>query len=282
VKSAHERRAERRVALLFGVCFVAGVLLGVVYANGGQPQLEGLLLFVSLGAMGAGLIVWANRLLPPGPDVEEREVLTTTDEEKGAFEEDLARGFIKRRKLLVRMGGLALLALGGAAAFPIRSMGPGPGKTLKRTSWKKGVLVVNTEGHPIKADAVRVGTLITVFPEGHTGMEGADSQAVLVKVEEDKVKHEKGREHWAPQGLLVYSKICTHAGCPVGLYQVDTHQLICPCHQSAFDALDGAKVQFGPATRALPQLPVEVDHEGHLRAMGDFSSPAGPGFWSLG
>ncbi|HYE78495.1 MAG TPA: Rieske 2Fe-2S domain-containing protein [bacterium] len=279
-KGVDERRVERKVSFLFAVCFVAAVALGVVYANGGHPQLEGLLLLVALGAMGAGLVLWANRLLPQGPDVEDREILTTTEEEKGAFEEDLDRGFIRRRKLLVRMGGLALLALGGAAVFPVRSMGPGPGKTLMRTPWKKGSRVVDSAGHGIRADAVRVGALITVFPEGFT--EAADAQAVLVKVEEGSIKHGKGRERWTPEGLIVYSKICTHAGCPVGLYQADTHQLICPCHQSAFDVLDGARVVFGPATRALPQLPIEVGEDGVLRAMGDFSSPAGPGFWTLG
>ncbi len=279
MKPADERRAERRVALFFGVSFIGAALLAVVYANGGQPQLEGLLLLVALGAFGTGLVLWANRLLPQGPDVEEREILTTTDEEKGEFEEDLDRGFIRRRKLLVRMGGLALLALGGAAVFPIRSMGPGPGRSLKRTSWKKGSKVVDSAGHEVRADGVRVGSLITVFPEDHT--EDADAQAVLVKVEEGLIRHRHGREHWAPQGFIVFSKICTHAGCPVGLYQADTHQLFCPCHQSAFDVLEGANVVFGPATRALPQLPIEVDHEGVLRAMGDFSSPVGPGFWNF-
>ena len=79
---------------------------------------------------------------------------------------------------------------------------------------------------------------------------------------------------------IAYSKICTHVGCPVGLYQADTHELLCPCHQSTFDVLDGARPRFGPATRSLPQLPLAVDGDGFLTAQSDFTEPVGPGFWN--
>jgi ubiquinol-cytochrome c reductase iron-sulfur subunit len=123
-----------------------------------------------------------------------------------------------------------------------------------------------------------VGSIITVFPEGHT--DAADSQTVLVKVEEGEARHLAGREDWAPEGLFAYSKICTHAACPVGLYQVDTHQLLCPCHQSAFDVLDGAKPVFGPAKRPLPQLPLVIGPDGVLQARGDYAIPVGPAYWN--
>jgi ubiquinol-cytochrome c reductase iron-sulfur subunit len=83
-----------------------------------------------------------------------------------------------------------------------------------------------------------------------------------------------------PEGLIAVSKVCTHAGCPVGLYQATTHQLLCPCHQSAFDVLDGAKPVFGPAAAPLPQLPLEIDADGHVRSRGDFVAPIGPAWWS--
>ncbi len=277
-----ERKAERRAATAFFVSAVAAVILGFVYLKGGQPQLEGLLLAIALGAMGVGLVIWANRLLPQGPAVEEREELPTTDEERDAFEDDLVRaGLIKRRKLLTRMLGLAALALGGAAIFPIRSLGPSPGRALKVTAWKAGMKLVDPHGKEIKADALPVGGQITVFPEGHTGPSDADAQAVLIRVEEGVLHPPPAREDWSPEGLIVYSKVCTHAGCPVGLYQVDTHQLLCPCHQSAFDVLDEARPVFGPATRKLPQLPIEVGEDGVLVAKGDFSAPVGPAFWNL-
>lgn len=277
---ADERRAERRAAFAFFVSAAAAVGLGFVYFAGGQPQLEGLLLAIALGSMGAGLVIWANRLLPQGPVAEEREELPTTDEERDAFEDDLVRaGLMKRRKLLTRMLGVAALALGGAAVFPIRSLGPSPGNSLKRTAWKEGMKLVDHDGRELKAEALPVGGQITVFPEGHT--DDADAQAVLIKVEEGALHPPPERRDWSPEGLIVYSKVCTHAGCPVGLYQVDTHQLICPCHQSAFEVLNEAKPVFGPATRKLPQLPIEVGEDGVLVAKGDFSAPVGPAFWNL-
>ena len=280
MSEASERKAERRAAAAFAVSAMAGVGLVFVYLEGGQPQLEGLLLAVALGAMGAGLVIWANRLLPQGPVEEQREDLPTTEDDRVAFEEDLRRaGLVKRRTMLSRMLGLAVLALGGAAVFPIRSLGPSPGKLLKQTAWKKGTKVVDEHDEVVKADALPVGGQLTVFPEGHT--HDADAQAVLVKVEENQLHPKKDRARWSPEGLIVFSKVCTHAGCPLGLYQVDTHQLICPCHQSAFDVLEEAKPVFGPATRKLPQLPIEVGENGELHAMGDFSAPVGPAFWNL-
>jgi ubiquinol-cytochrome c reductase iron-sulfur subunit len=89
----------------------------------------------------------------------------------------------------------------------------------------------------------------------------------------------KGRETWSPQGFVAYSKICTHAGCPVGLYQAQLHELLCPCHQSNFDVLSGARPLFGPAAVALPQLPLRITPDGFLAATGDFSEPVGPYFW---
>jgi ubiquinol-cytochrome c reductase iron-sulfur subunit len=276
-----ERRAERLAAAAFLVAAVGAVALGFVYAEGGDPQLEGLLLAVSLGGIGVGLVIWANKLLPQGPVQEQREVLPTSDEEREAFEADLkGAGLVKRRTLLGRTLGLAVLALGGAAVFPIRSLGPSPGKSLKKTAWKPGMKLVDEHDEAVKADALEVGGFITVFPEGHT--HDADAQAVMVRVDEDQLHPTEEREEWSPEGLIVYSKVCTHAGCPVGLYQADTHQLICPCHQSAFNVLEEARPVFGPATRRLPQLPIEVAENGELKAKGDFSAPIGPAFWNLG
>ncbi|HSH59040.1 MAG TPA: Rieske 2Fe-2S domain-containing protein [Acidimicrobiales bacterium] len=281
VDDKRERRAERGAAVAFLVAAAAAVALGFVYAGGGQPQLEGLLLAVALGGIGVGLVIWANKLLPQGPVEEQREELPTTADEREAFEEDLrGAGLVKRRTLLARTLGLAVLALGGAAVFPIRSLGPSPGKSLKKTAWKPGMKLVDEHDKEVRADALRVGDSITVFPEGHT--KDADAQAVIVRVAENQLDASEEREGWSPEGLLVYSKVCTHAGCPVGLYQADTHQLICPCHQSAFNVLEEAKPVFGPATRKLPQLPIEVGQKGELLATGDFSEPIGPAFWNLG
>jgi quinol---cytochrome c reductase iron-sulfur subunit len=130
----------------------------------------------------------------------------------------------------------------------------------------------------VAAAAVPIGGLVTVFPEGAVG--SADGQAVLVRVHPELLRPAAGRENWSPDGLIAFSKVCTHAGCPVGLYQSRTHELFCPCHQSAFNVLDSARPTLGPAARALPQLPLEIDGDGVLVARGPFPEPIGPAYWN--
>ena len=120
--------------------------------------------------------------------------------------------------------------------------------------------------------------MLTAFPEGDPG--SAQGQVAVLRVDPASIHAVRGRQSWSPDGLLVYSKVCTHAGCPVSLYLADSHQLLCPCHQSSFDALRGARPVQGPAARPLPQLPVTVDADGTLLATGDLSAPIGPAWWS--
>jgi ubiquinol-cytochrome c reductase iron-sulfur subunit len=127
-----------------------------------------------------------------------------------------------------------------------------------------------------------VGSLVTVMPEGATVEEDATSPTILIRLRPDEYKPTKGRESWAPEGHVAYNKICTHAGCPIGLYEQQTHQLFCPCHQSTFNVLEHCKVVFGPAARPLPQLEIYLDEEGYFRAAGDFNQPVGPSFWERG
>jgi len=119
--------------------------------------------------------------------------------------------------------------------------------------------------------------LVTVFPEHDPG--SPDGQAVLLRVRTDRLPTAPDRATWTPAGLVAFSKVCTHAGCPVGLYEPDTHTLLCPCHQSAFDVLDNAKPVTGPAAWPLPQLPLVIDADGYVASSGDFSAPIGPGWW---
>ena len=140
------------------------------------------------------------------------------------------------------------------------------------------VEVTVDDGVPVRASDLEVGSVLTVFPEGAPRAE--DSATLLIRVAEGELRLPPERLAWAPGGLVAYSKICTHVGCPVGLYQRATQQLLCPCHQSTFDVLEGARPVFGPATRSLPQLPLRVDDEGFVVADGDFPEPIGPGFWN--
>lgn len=279
-READEQRATRRIAALFVLSALSALGLAVTYVAGGQPQVEGALLAVALGGIGAGLVMWAAHLLPNEPVIGEREPIESDDAEREQFVAEFAGGEeqLVRRRFLVRMLGVAAGALGVAALFPIRSLGPSPGHSLTRTAWRKGKRLVDETGRPLRIGDVRLDGVVTVFPEGHVG--SATSQTLLIHVRPDLLNPRPGREDWSPDGCVAYSKICTHAGCPVGLYRTSDHQLLCPCHQSTFDVLDGARPVFGPAARSLPQLPLAIDTDGYLVAQSDFHEPVGPSFWN--
>ena len=278
--SEHAAGAEVAIGAAFVVAMVAAVSLAVVYALGGQPQAEGALLATTLGGIGFGVICWAKFLMANGPFVQQREPLTSTRAEREGFEESFERGReeIGRRRVLGGLLAGALAALGGALVFPIRSLGPSPGRSLTHTTWSPGARLVDASGQPVKVGDVAVGGLVTVFPDGF--VEDASAQTVLIHVADQPVVTKPGREDWSPSGYLAFSKVCTHAGCPVGLYQQKSNQLLCPCHQSLFDVSKGAKPVFGPAPRSLPQLPLAVDAEGNLVAQRDYEEPIGPSFWN--
>ncbi len=273
---------DSRDELIVSVCFLiaaaAGVGLAVTYGLGGQTQVEGVLLGIALLGIAAGLILWSHRLMPVGPVVSEREELDSGPEIDKQVEEDLARGGLTRRKAISRTLTLALAALGAGLALPVRSLGPSPGRSLFNTPWGGGRRrLITSDGRPVRAEDVPTDGLVTVFPEGFAN--SADGQAVLMRVDPTLIRPRPGRDGWSPGGLVAYSKVCTHAGCPVGLYQPETRTLLCPCHQSTFDVLDGAKPLVGPAAVALPQLPLDIDADGIVVGTGEFSDPVGPSFW---
>ena len=269
------------IAFGFGLSAVASLGLTVTYWLGGHPQVEGALLALALGGLAAGVVSWAKAFLPGGNFVEGRERHAAPALEQDALALELEEGaeLLGRRRVIVRIFGAAVGALGLAAIFPIRSLGPSPGTSLLRTSWRKGLRAVTEEGRLVRASDLAVGGVLTVYPEGAAG--AADSQTLLLRMDPAHVVAAPGRESWSPEGLCAYSKICTHAGCPVGLYEKDARLLFCPCHQSAFDASRAAVPTAGPATRPLPQLPLSVDSEGFVVAQGDFPEPVGPAFWSI-
>jgi ubiquinol-cytochrome c reductase iron-sulfur subunit len=273
------RGVEATIAVAFVAAVFGGFGLAAAYAAGGQPQVEGALLFVTLTGIGVGIATWGKYLFPNGPYEQEREPLTSSDEEREALARSMERGSadLSRRRFLRRLMIAAGGALGVALLFPIRSLGPNPDDVLEHTLWTDGARLVDMFGHPVAPSSVAVGGVITVFPEGAVG--DATSQALLIHAGPEPVVTRPGRETWSPDGFLAFSKVCTHAGCPVGLYQHSTNQLVCPCHQSLFNVLEGARVVFGPAPRALPQLPLAVDGGGFLVAQHDFDEAVGPSFW---
>jgi ubiquinol-cytochrome c reductase iron-sulfur subunit len=274
-------RVELGAAACFGVSMVAALALAVVYWNGGHAQAEGVLLAVALGGIGVGIVLWAKHFMPNDEVEEEREPLASSEEEIADFVHDFEAGesSLRSRRVLVAMGGGACAALGVALLFPIRSLGPRPGKDLKRTAYGRGDLrVVREDGSPVRPTELATDGVTTVWPEGHT--DAADAPTLLIRLRSDQeFTPRHGREDWMVDDIVAFSKLCTHAGCPVGLYQAAIGQLLCPCHQSTFDVLDACRPIFGPAARSLPQLPLGLDAEGYLIATGDFSGPTGPGFW---
>ena len=157
-----------------------------------------------------------------------------------------------------------------------------PEKSLSLTFWNGGPsgpgeeptfkplrLVRDPENTPIKAEDVTQGSVFHVLPEGLLDLENglleekAKAAVILIRLDPDIIESQKQRD-WGYDGIVAYSKICTHVGCPVGLYEQNTHHLLCPCHQSTFDVPRDCKVIFGPARRPLPQLKITVDDEGYL------------------
>lgn len=272
-------RGPRLIGASFLISMAASIGLMVLYALGGDPQLEGVLLGVALGGLGLGIVIWAVDLLHEPEQTEAREPLGSSDAEMDKAEGAIEPEQFTRRKLLVRMLGGAAATLGAALMVPALSLGPRPGRDLFKTQWTKGARLVDVDGSPLTPADLALRAVTTVYPEGH--VDSPDSQTLLLRVDEGSLSLPEGRSDWAPEGCLAYSKICTHAGCPVGLYRAEAGELLCPCHQSTFDVYTGAAPVFGPAARALPQLPLEVDENGYLVARGDFSEPVGPSFWNM-
>jgi ubiquinol-cytochrome c reductase iron-sulfur subunit len=269
------------ITVSFVVSTLASIGLAVVYALGGQVQLEGVLLGAALGGLGVGLIIWGKELMPQGPFTQQRATSLGDESELEAAEDSLeeAQEQMERRGFLAKMLAVAVGALGLAALFPIRSLGARPGRELYETEWREGVRLVTLDRAPVRTEDLDIGGVITVFPEEFT--EAADSQTLLIRIDPEDYDPLPGREDWAPEGFIAFSKVCTHAGCPVGLYQPTSHELFCPCHQSVFAVLEAAVPTAGPATRPLPQLPLAIEN-GYIVAQSDYLEPVGPGFWRRG
>jgi ubiquinol-cytochrome c reductase iron-sulfur subunit len=266
---ARQRRATVRMVAALVVAAAAAAGLVVVIVGGGNTQLEGLLAGLALAGPAFALVSFAHhRAVAAEVQVEERHAPLPGDEHGPG------RPLATRRRLLVGVAALAGAVVVGTAA----TRDSPAERALRRTRWQEGSRLVTSEGNPIALGDLDVGGLQAVWPEGEVG--AADSQALLIRLEPERMVVREGREDWAPEGHVVYSRLCTHMACPVSLYQQDPDVLLCPCHQATFAVLDGGRAIHGPASRPLPQLPLSVDDDGYLRAAGDFDGTVGAGFWS--
>jgi ubiquinol-cytochrome c reductase iron-sulfur subunit len=303
--------------LAFIVCYFAISLETTIFVPGiGDTSASNFALGVTLAlgllGIGFGAVHWAKTLMPDEEVVEERHRMRATDESRDRVVEVLKEGGassqITRRPMIKYTLGGAL----GLFAVPLvlqvaGSLGPLPQNSMSQTFWNGGPsgpgqdptfvplrLMRDPENTPIKAEDVTIGSVFHVMPQGLlpdpvTGDGGtpnlleekAKAAVLLMRLDEKIIESQKQRD-WGYHGIVAYSKICTHVGCPVGLYEQQTHHLLCPCHQSTFDVTQDAKVIFGPAKRPLPQLQITVDDEGYLVSAAPFAEAVGPSFWERG
>ncbi len=267
------------VIAAFAVSILGSAAFAAAYVLRAGLHWEGLGLLIALTALAVGIIVLALRGIPQAQTVNVLDEYPSDSSDRAGAEETLKEGIgeLVRARFLLRFLFGAFGALGLAALFPFRSLAPGFGKGLYHTKWTSGARLVRDDGTPVHASELAVGSLVTVFPEGNTGDES--SQTVLLRVPAGTIHASQGRTDWTPQGYVAFSKVCTHAGCPVGLYRSDAYELLCPCHQSVFDVVNEARPISGPAARPLPQLPLTIGTDGYVRAQSDYQEPIGPGFW---
>jgi ubiquinol-cytochrome c reductase iron-sulfur subunit len=287
-----DRGAESVVLVLLLLATLSAAAFPVLYAISDIPrrtQLLGLSIGLSLAFLSAACIVVAHRLVVPERNEEEYKPPAHVEEQEKIEQlvEESGDRFTRKR-LLVLGAGAAGTALGAAVLTPALSLGPLLDVTpFTTTPWRRGRRLVTEHGRVYRIDEIERETFYTAYPEG-ASHEDFGAPLVVVRLHPSQLHLPPGREGWAPQGIVAYSKICTHAGCAVALYRKPTFPaveprpaLVCPCHYSTFDPADGGSVIFGPAGRPLPQLPLMVGSGGELRAAGNFNGPVGPSWWGV-
>ncbi|MGO8960588.1 MAG: Rieske 2Fe-2S domain-containing protein [Streptosporangiaceae bacterium] len=302
------KKAERIVVACFLLATLAGLGFLVAYALIGVGSLTAVLhsnlflgstMALTMLLLGIGAVVWVRHLMPAVELTEQRHPLASDPAARAAFKETFEEGaeasqFVKR-PLVRRSLIAATVPLAVAPLFLLRDLGPLPGTSLDYTVWRKGLrLLIYGTGRPITpAEFSSPGGIISVGPEGYLNNDDdmAKAAVIIIKFRPGELVFGPSARpgaasqpktvvpNWTVDNIVAYSKICTHVGCPAALYEQTTHHILCPCHQSTFDATRGAEVIFGPATRPLPQLPIGVDSQGYLIALSDFNEPVGPSFW---
>lgn len=301
-----EKRAERTVYTLFYLSIVGSVWAIAAYmAFPIIPEdLESVRLnnlFIGIGlalallALGIGAVHWGKALMHDEEGIDLRHPVRGSEDTRARaveiFDEMNTESGFGRRSLIRNSLIGALIAFPLPAVVLFRGLAPeneNPVTLLKHTMWKEGDrLARDPSGVPIKASDVTVGSVFHVIPEELASVphsegyleEKAKAIVLLMRLKPEDLVEDEEKKDWSYDGIVAYSKVCTHVGCPVALYEQQTHHLLCPCHQSQFDVTNHCAVIFGPAARPLPQLPIAIDDEGYLIAQSDFLEPVGPSFW---
>jgi ubiquinol-cytochrome c reductase iron-sulfur subunit len=282
-------RAELVVAALLVASAGAAALAVVAYGLAWSTQAFGGALAAALVLIAAALVVAAKTFIPTEELDEDYPPFAHPDEQRDVSRIVRESGSgITRKRLLGGAAGLAGSALGAALLAPAVSLGPVfDTSQLNETPWRRGVGLLDDKGRPWLADDIEEGAFYTALPEG-ADPKLIGSPVIVLRIDPATLRLPAGREGWAPEGIIAYSKICTHAGCAIALYRNPLFDptepgraLVCPCHYSTFDPATGGRVLFGPAGRPLPQLPLMIGPDRRLRAAGDFSGPPGPAWWGI-
>lgn len=291
VPGTPERRAE---SLLLAFLVAAGLCAAgfiAAYSIGEVPhrtQFLGLAIGLAFAFLALGCVVVARRLVVT-EELEEDFPLDHPEEQEAVAEVVTESGTRFTRKKLVTVTAAATgTAIGAALLAPAASFGPVLDTArFYDTPWRRGRRLVGETGRPMLAREIEEKTFYTAFAEG-ANKEDFAAPLVVIRLAPDQLDLPQDRTGWAPQGILAYSKICTHAGCAIALYRDPLFPeaepqpaLVCPCHYSTFNPANGGEVTFGPAGRPLPQLPLMVDTRGYLRAAGNFSGAVGPAWWGV-
>jgi ubiquinol-cytochrome c reductase iron-sulfur subunit len=297
-------RAERQVAILFLLSAVGtiGTIASYIFIDSkkfiylpilGDTNAQQLALGTGLAAslffIGVAAVHWAKTLMPDNEVIAERHEFRSSDADRDDFvatvKDRAGAAGLGRRSLIKRSMGVALGLIGLSPIVLLRDLGPLPKNDFATTNWATGVRLVTDPGNrPIKPSDLEIGAVAQVLPQLPEGTErtleniGKDA-VLLIRIRPQDFNLNAERLSWTHDGIIAFSKICSHMGCAVALYEQQTKHLLCPCHQSTFDVTRAAKVIFGPAARPLPQLALTLDAEGYLVAKQGFTEPVGPSFW---
>lgn len=312
--SPADKRNERSVAMWFLLAGLLGLLFAIAFIwwpheyvpayQDGQlayalyTPIIGLTMGGAILCFGIGVVQMARKIFAHEVAIQQRHIGMSAEFDRqslGAQVMDTVdKAGLKRRGMIKGSLALAGGALGLVAAIPIlgalikNPWAERADSPLWVTPWAPladgtKIRLTQIDGTPVRPEDLAAGSMATVFPGVPGGSKASDAAVMLFRVRSDAViRIRDGQQGFQFGDYYAYSKICTHVGCPVSLYEQQTGRVLCPCHQSQFNLYEGMFPVFGPATRPLPQLPIELDDEGYFVAARDFVEAVGPGFWENG